>query len=82
MDPLACWRRLCEACACGDMEEAADAADELNTWRRSGGFRPDAIPRDVWRMGQLRDFARLCRLMPNRPVNDDPGYLPGGSYGD
>src|SRR5689334_8416174 len=55
MDPLACWNRLCVACAEGDMAEAADAAEDLDGWRVGGGFRPEAIPADVWRQGALRD---------------------------
>jgi hypothetical protein len=60
MDPLATWKRLCEACEAGDMVEAADAAADLNGWRLRGGFRPAGIPADVWEPGALPVFVRLC----------------------
>ncbi len=61
MDPKACWERLVSACEAGDMTEASHAALDLDNWRKNGGFRPECIPADVWTMGTLRDFARLCR---------------------
>lgn len=45
MDPLACWTRLRDHFAQGDLEAAADAAEDLADWLCGGGYRPRGIPR-------------------------------------
>lgn len=43
MDPNACYKRLVDALADGDVREASDAADDLYDWLRKDGFVPDAL---------------------------------------
>jgi hypothetical protein len=62
-DPAETWELLVAACEAGDMACAAAMADDLEAARINGLARPDEVPADVWRMGALRDFARLCRAV-------------------
>jgi hypothetical protein len=41
MDPTQCLRDLLGAITCNDRDSAADAAEELATWIRKGGFLPE-----------------------------------------
>lgn len=40
MDPHACYIRLIEALAAGDIDESRDAAEDLATWISKGGNVP------------------------------------------
>ena len=40
MDPQATWQRLLEAYGSCDWAEAKQAAEDLHTWLRGGGFPP------------------------------------------
>lgn len=41
MDPNACLMRWLAATEAGDMDEASDAAIDLECWLARGGFAPD-----------------------------------------
>jgi len=58
MDPLACFKRFCEAINDYDFDEMMSAIDDLRTWCRKGGFLPEEIPitfegwKNLWTMFQ------------------------------
>lgn len=43
MDPIACWKRLINALADGDVNESIDAAEDLATWVGKGGDVPPVV---------------------------------------
>jgi hypothetical protein len=63
MDPVACWRELCDALLNGDPEVAAHRARDLHMWFRKGGFLPREVPYVVWQDGALLPFAQLCEAV-------------------
>lgn len=72
MDPNACWQRLVDAIACGDVSEAKDAHYDLRTWIARGGFEPDWKPPmtretfvSMWG-GVVVDLKCNCNLLGSR----------------
>jgi hypothetical protein len=59
MDPIACWRGVCEYVAAGKLDDACWLLDDLYAWLKGGGFRPDGVP---WPY-QLRAFQRCLRAV-------------------
>ena len=61
MDPHACYIRLIEALAAGDVDESRNAAEDLATWISKGGDVPLWLQSEVsqavkWK--ESREFAR------------------------
>lgn len=57
MDPQACFDRWLRAIAKNEIEEAQEAAEDLRTWLRMGGFKP---PSWVGDPDQERIFNEWC----------------------
>jgi len=50
MDPNACWKRMTDAFDDGDVETAAEAAQDLQQWLRNGGFKPTNFREHIFRV--------------------------------
>jgi hypothetical protein len=52
MDPQAAWQRMLDAYASQNWREATEAAEDLLTWLRGGGFPPQTLSSrsmdDLW----------------------------------
>jgi len=68
MDPDACFSMLLEEIAHGEWDDAAEHAESLRRWMRSGGFPPGG--------GKIRKTSiyALLNWLINHPERD-PDYL-------
>lgn len=72
MDPEATWEELTECAECGDLEQAAEAAEALARWIERGGFRPKCIPTEFWSANALNEYAAISRGLADRGRVWDP----------
>ncbi len=69
MDPIACWKRLCDALYDGEVEEACIAAVDMMDWLRRGGHRHWGGPD----YAALKTFASVLLVMiRERDRSPDP----------
>lgn len=59
MEAVTTWYYLELSLQAGDLQGAARAACDLNALRMGGEPKPDCVPAAAWRVGALRDLARI-----------------------
>jgi len=59
MDPHACYLRLIEALAAGDVDESRDAAEDLATWISKGGNVPLWLATEVSNAAKWKESQRI-----------------------